>query len=318
MTPRPASRSSTTGWATAARSRRRSSTSARRVSMTRDPRRAARGRRPAAARRRRVPGGDADAARARARGRAASECARDGMPLFGSCMGMQLLFESSDEHEGATGLGLLRGAVRPLRRRRPEAAAHRLERGALGARVAAAGRPARPGDLLPRALATRPHPADPRTCSASSEYGAPFASVVARDNVFGAQFHPEKSSTHGLAPAAQLRAALPARGRLSPMMRLYPAIDISDGKAVRLDQGRLRRQDRLRRRPAGGGPRVGRRRARATCTSSTSTAPREGRPQNLAPPRAHHRASSACRSSTAAACATSAPCATRCAPAPSA
>jgi glutamine amidotransferase len=31
-----------------------------------------------------------------------------------------------------------------------------------------------------------------------SDYGVEFASVVARDNVFGAQFHPEKSSTHGL------------------------------------------------------------------------------------------------------------------------
>ena len=42
------------------------------------------------------------------------DCARGGMPFFGSCMGMQLLFETSEEHGGATGLGLLRGAVRGL------------------------------------------------------------------------------------------------------------------------------------------------------------------------------------------------------------
>ena len=40
------------------------------------------------------------------------ECAAAGTPLFGSCMGMQLLFERSEEHGGAEGLGLLRGEVR--------------------------------------------------------------------------------------------------------------------------------------------------------------------------------------------------------------
>ena len=44
-----------------------------------------------------------------------------------------------------------------------------------------------------------PHPADAEDVLGVSDYGEEFASVVARDNVFGAQFHPEKSSTHGLA-----------------------------------------------------------------------------------------------------------------------
>ena len=43
------------------------------------------------------------------------ECAAKGMPLFGSCMGMQLLFERSEEHGGAAGLGLLAGEVRRLK-----------------------------------------------------------------------------------------------------------------------------------------------------------------------------------------------------------
>jgi glutamine amidotransferase len=44
-----------------------------------------------------------------------------------------------------------------------------------------------------------PHPADDADVLGISDYGSEFASVVARDNVFGAQFHPEKSSAHGLA-----------------------------------------------------------------------------------------------------------------------
>ena len=44
-----------------------------------------------------------------------------------------------------------------------------------------------------------PHPADEADVLGVSDYGGEFASVVGRGNVFGAQFHPEKSSTHGLA-----------------------------------------------------------------------------------------------------------------------
>jgi glutamine amidotransferase len=126
------------------------------------------------------------------------ECARGGQPFFGSCMGMQLLFESSEEHDGARGLGLLRGAVR------------RLETG--GQKLPHIGwsevRWVRDSPLLhglpdPSTFyhvhSYAPHPADGEDVLGVSDYGEEFASVVARDNVFGAQFHPEKSSTHGLA-----------------------------------------------------------------------------------------------------------------------
>jgi glutamine amidotransferase len=125
------------------------------------------------------------------------ECANGGMPFFGSCMGMQLLFESSEEHGGATGLGLLRGAVRRLDGR--------------GAKLPHIGwnevRWARESPLtegLPdpaifyHVHSYVPHPADEADVLGTSDYGTPFVSVVARDTVFGAQFHPEKSSTHGL------------------------------------------------------------------------------------------------------------------------
>ncbi|HEY8638759.1 MAG TPA: imidazole glycerol phosphate synthase subunit HisH [Solirubrobacteraceae bacterium] len=126
------------------------------------------------------------------------ECARGGMPFFGSCMGMQLLFESSDEHDGATGLALLGGAVR------------RLEAGELNLPHIGWNDVRWVGESpliegLPQPAAFYhvhtyvPHPSDPSDVVGVSEYGSEFASVVARENVFGTQFHPEKSSTHGLA-----------------------------------------------------------------------------------------------------------------------
>jgi glutamine amidotransferase len=126
------------------------------------------------------------------------ECARGGMPFFGSCMGMQLLFESSEEHEGATGLGLVRGVVKPLQ-------TGGLNLPHIGwSEVRWTGESPLLDGLPDPAIfyhvhSLAPHPADPEDVLGTSEYGETFASVVARDNVFGTQFHPEKSSTHGLA-----------------------------------------------------------------------------------------------------------------------
>ena len=83
---------------------------ARTADHARDPRRR-RHRRP---RRRRVPGGDAPAARATGSTRSIREQAAAGVPVIGLCLGMQLLFTRSDEHEGAEGLDLIPGAVAKL------------------------------------------------------------------------------------------------------------------------------------------------------------------------------------------------------------
>ena len=145
---------------------------------------------------------------------------------------MQLLFESSTEHEGAAGLGILPGdgdapGV-------AAAAAHRLEPRHLRAGVAADRGPRRRRGLLPRALVRLP-PADASDVVGTSEYGERFVSVVERDNVMAAQFHPEKSSSDGLRMLRNFAAAGGGRGR----MILYPAIDIMDGQAVRLVEGRF-------------------------------------------------------------------------------
>ncbi len=146
--------------------------------------------------------------------------AATGTPLFGSCMGMQLLFERSAEHGGAEGLGLLRGEVRGL-----------LGGGGLSASSLASGPIASSLGASPAPTLKLPHigwsevrwrrrsalneglpdpaflyhvhsfvayPANPEVVLGTAEYGEIFPAVVEQGNIFGAQSHPEKSSTHGL------------------------------------------------------------------------------------------------------------------------
>ena len=123
------------------------------------------------------------------------ERAGAGTPVLGICLGMQLLFEGSAEHEGAAGLALLPGEVTPLEAPKlPHIGWNRvaIERestltAGLGDAVAfyhvhSFVCRAADGDVVGR-----------------GEYGERFASIVQRDNVAGVQFHPEKSSRDGLA-----------------------------------------------------------------------------------------------------------------------
>jgi glutamine amidotransferase len=126
------------------------------------------------------------------------ERAAAGTPLFGSCMGMQLLFEHSTEHGGAEGLGLLRGEVRELRApglKLPHIGWSEVRW--RGAHPLAAGLP--DPAFLYHVHSFVAQPADEDVILGTAEYGERFPAVVGRGNVFGAQSHPEKSSTHGLA-----------------------------------------------------------------------------------------------------------------------
>jgi glutamine amidotransferase len=126
------------------------------------------------------------------------ERAHAGVPVIGLCLGMQLLFDGSEEHEGSAGLGLLPGRIVKL-----DAGSLKLPH--IGWNSVSWQRPSPLHDGLPDPAAFYhvhsfvPVPDDPSIVLGMGEYGSPFVSFVQRGNVYGAQCHPEKSSTHGLA-----------------------------------------------------------------------------------------------------------------------
>jgi imidazole glycerol-phosphate synthase subunit HisH len=126
------------------------------------------------------------------------ERAAAGVPVIGLCLGMQLLFERSAEHEGADGLGLLPGVVVRL-----DAGGLKLPH--IGWNAVRWRRPSPLIEGLPDPAAFYhvhsfvAEPEDESIVLGMGAYGSPFVSFVQRGNVFGAQCHPEKSSTHGLA-----------------------------------------------------------------------------------------------------------------------
>jgi glutamine amidotransferase len=122
------------------------------------------------------------------------ERAAAGVPLLGICLGMQLLFESTTEHEGAGGLGILPGEVTALDAPRLPHIGWNLVTLHESALTAGLGEAA--AFYHVHSYACRP--ADERDVVGWSEYGERFASIVERENVMGAQFHPEKSSRDGL------------------------------------------------------------------------------------------------------------------------
>ena len=145
-----------------------------------------------------LPGvGNAGAAMQRLRSegldKAVTHAANAGTPVLGVCLGMQLLF--GDQEEGpTTGLGLLPGNVRSL--------PSELKVPQMGWNIATF-RSDGPMSHLGRAYfyfvhSYIVHPDDGADIAAETNYGVRFPSIVAHDNVWGFQFHPEKSGDDGL------------------------------------------------------------------------------------------------------------------------
>lgn len=121
-----------------------------------------------------------------------------GTPLLGICLGMQWLFEGSDEAPLVRGLGVMKGRITRLQ----GDTARQLKVPHVGWNSLDFAQPGRLLDgLQPGAQVYFTHsfaaPITDATAAATTHRDA-FASVVERDNIFGVQFHPEKSSDAGL------------------------------------------------------------------------------------------------------------------------
>ena len=124
--------------------------------------------------------------------------ATGGAPLLGICLGEQLLLESSEELGECEGLGLIGGRVRYL----PQVGSLKVPQIGwneaafrLGSRLGAG---VKAGDQLYFVHSLYTDCADREDVAASTSYGIEFASAIERGNIWGTQFHPEKSGDVGL------------------------------------------------------------------------------------------------------------------------
>jgi glutamine amidotransferase len=143
------------------------------------------------------------------------QAAQTGKPLLGICLGMQLLFESSDEMGETVGLGLLPGHVTklkvPVASDQGPAADSALHAPPAALKIPHMGwnqldlvndhpllHGVASGSYAYFVHSYAVYPEQPEIVLATTEYGGAFASIVGRDNICGLQFHPEKSQAVGL------------------------------------------------------------------------------------------------------------------------
>lgn len=124
--------------------------------------------------------------------------AQAGKPVFGICVGLQLLFEESEEMGQHEGLGILPGKVVRFPDRPGLAVPHMGWNQIEPARSHPLLRHINSGDFAYFAHSYYAVPANPADIIGCTDYGQPFPTVVGRDNVCAIQFHPEKSQQVGL------------------------------------------------------------------------------------------------------------------------
>ena len=121
-----------------------------------------------------------------------------GTPFLGICLGLQLLFEESEESQGVPGLGILKGKIRRI----PNTPGLKIPHMGWNSLTL------RPGTRMFSGLGEEPYvyfihsyyleAADSEIVAASADYGVVIHAAVETGNVFACQFHPEKSSDTGL------------------------------------------------------------------------------------------------------------------------
>ncbi len=128
---------------------------------------------------------------------------RKGRPFFGICVGMQLLAERGREYEVTDGLGWVAGEVDRITPSDPQLKIPHMGWNTLNV---ARKHPLLDGlNLGPQGRhayfvhSYQLNPSQRADLVAEADYGGPITAVVARDNIFGTQFHPEKSQKFGLA-----------------------------------------------------------------------------------------------------------------------
>lgn len=125
-------------------------------------------------------------------------------PFFGMCMGLQVLLARSEENEGTDCLGLHDGTVRRFAADLADADGRRLKIPHMGWNNVAQVRPHPLWDGIADDSSfyfVHSYYADPESdelIAGTTDYGVAFCSVLAHENVFACQFHPEKSSRDGL------------------------------------------------------------------------------------------------------------------------
>lgn len=126
-------------------------------------------------------------------------------PFLGICLGQQALMESSEEHPGTRGLGVLAGSVKRFPKdARDESTGSRLKVPHMGwndvrfLRKHPLWRGIDDGAYFYFVHSYYVAPEDPRVTVGRTRYGVEFSSAIARENLFAVQFHPEKSARTGL------------------------------------------------------------------------------------------------------------------------
>jgi len=130
------------------------------------------------------------------------DCLNHNKPFLGICLGLQMLFEKSEESPGVRGFGFLKGAVVRFKEayqskiKVPHMGWNTLSRGQAGDSLCLKGVAA--GDRFYFVHSYFPVPQDKSWVAASTFYGTTFCSAVSHGRLFASQFHPEKSGDKGL------------------------------------------------------------------------------------------------------------------------